>query len=397
MNFNFKKIVTAVSATAAVISLSAAFSVTAEALDVPVITGQTEASSTYASFQWNPVNGANKYVTRYSFDNGATWYEDGNSYSTNDSIYNLNAGGSYLVQVASANYDGEQSDWSAPFEVVTIPDDSNVSTSTNGFQTAATKTSAKFSWGEAVGATGYHIYTESNGQYVLLGTANTTSFEVGNLAPDTAYKFYVSPYKQSASGYVAEYANWFPYVNVTTLAKKPTIEYDSYYEKFILPATNADGYLLRYYNEKGKLITETYTSASSSATTSVYPSSSVIKYGTYRKVKAYSYLEINGKKVYSAGASKAYIIQPKVNLTQKTGKLSVSWKKVPKATKYEIYVSYNLKSGYKKVATVSKSKTSYTLKKFKGTKISTSKTYYVYVKPVAKGATPIYSTSWYLY
>lgn len=395
MNFNFKKIATAVSATAAVLSLSAAFSITAEALDAPVITAQTEAASSYVTFQWNPVNGASKYVTRYSFDNGVTWYDAGNAYGTDDSIFDLNAGGSYLVQVAA--YDGEQGAWSAPFEVVTIPDHSNISTSTTGFQTKATKNSATFSWGEAPGATGYHIYTESNGQYILLGTAPTNSFEVGNLTPDTAYRFYVSPYKQSVSGYVAEYTSFIPYVDVTTLAKKPTISYDASAEKFVLPATNADGYLLRFYNEKGKLITEKYTNAYNFTTSNVYPSSAVIKYGAYRKVKAYSYLEINGKKVYSAGASKAYIIQPKPSLKQKTGKLSISWKKVPKATKYEVYVSYNLTSGYRKVATLSNKKTSYTLKKFRGTKISTAKTYYVYVKPVAKGATSICSTSWYLY
>ena len=75
--------------------------------------------------------------------------------------------------------------------------------------------------------------------------------------------------------------------------------------------------------------------------------------------------------------------------------LAISWKKVPKATKYEVYVSYNKNDGYKKVATLSNKKTSYTLKKFRNSKISNNKTYYVYVKPIAKGATSVCTTCWY--
>lgn len=399
MNSNFKKIATAVSATAAAFAMSAAFSITAEALDAPVITGQTESSETSAQYQWNPVNGADGYLTRYSID-GVNWYNPEKSYLTYEFLYPLNAGTSYYVQVA-ATTDTEQGPWSAPFEVVTRPDDSNVSTNTTGAQTGATTTSATISWGEAAGSTGYHIYTESNGLFTLIGTANTTSFKATNLTADTAYRFYIAPYKQSASGFVAEYNSYPPSVTATTLAKKPSVKVDYGYgitsTGFELPATNADGYRVRFYNQKGKLITEKFNTAWSSFTSSVSPGSSVCNYGVYRKVKAASYLTLNNKKVYSGTTTKSYIFQPKVTVKRSSGKLSLSWKKVPKATKYEVYVSYSKNDGYKKVATLSSKKTSYTVKKFKGSKISKNKTYYVYVKPVAKGATSVCTTCWYVY
>ena len=400
MNLNFKKIATAVSATAATFAMSAAFSITAEALDAPVITGQTGTYGNYVSFQWNPVNGANKYVTRYSYDGGATWInESGSTSRTDDTIYSLNAGGSYLVQVASTTYDGQQSPWSAPFEVVTIPSDDNIVTNSTALQTGATVNSATFNWGAAPGATGYRIYTrESNGQYTLIGSTDATSFTATGLTPDTEYKFYVSPFKQSASGYIAEHS-YFPYVYVTTLAKAPSVKADASYSitnaSFVLPATNADGYRVRFYNQKGKLITEKFENGLSSYEASVHPGKSVCNYGVYRKVKVASYLTLNNKKVYSKTTTKSFIFQPKVNLKQKTGMLAISWKKVPKATKYEVYVSYNKNDGYKKVATLSNKKTSYTLKKFRSSKISNNKTYYVYVKPIAKGATSVCTTCWY--
>lgn len=407
MNLNFKKIATAFSASAAAIAMSAAFSITAEALDAPTITAQTESSSSYASFQWNPVNGADNYVTRYSYDGGATWIDEGKAYSTKDTIFDLVAGGSYLVQVAATNYEKEQSAWSAPFEIVTIPDTSYITSGVTGFQTGATTNAASFQWGVAPGATGYNLYLEANNQFFLIDTVLTNAYTTTPvLTPDTKYTFYIAPFKMSASGYVAQptinYTWSVPDITVTTLAKKPTINIgfatyandvsDAY---VALPESNATGYYTRFYNAKGKLITEKYSDTYSWS--SVKPGSSAFKYGSFCKVKAASYLEINNQKIFSETATKSFIFQPKVNLKQSKGKLTLSWKKVSKAQKYEVYVSYNQKDGYKKVATLSNKKTSYTLKKFKGTKVSSNKTYYVYVKPITKGATSISPMCFWLY
>lgn len=57
-------------------------------------------------------------------------------------------------------------------------------------------------------------------------------------------------------------------------------------------------------------------------------------------------------------------------------KVKLRWKKVRGASKYIIYMSKKKGSGYKKIASVSSKKTSYTVKKFKGKKLTKKRKYY---------------------
>ena len=97
------------------------------------------------------------------------------------------------------------------------------------------------------------------------------------------------------------------------------------------------------------------------------------------KVRAYS--AINGKKYYGAWSPLAFFFtQPRVTKAKvASNKLVVRWGKVAGATSYTVYASPWSKSGYKKIATVSKGRSSLSFSKIGTKKIKNGKKYYVYV------------------
>lgn len=99
-------------------------------------------------------------------------------------------------------------------------------------------------------------------------------------------------------------------------------------------------------------------------------------------VRARAYADIGGQRCFGEWSDKIYCFtQPKVKKAAVSAKnrLTIRWGKVSGATGYEVYVSTKKKSGYKKVKTTGKNKTSVTLSEFRGKKISAKKRYYVYV------------------
>lgn len=99
-------------------------------------------------------------------------------------------------------------------------------------------------------------------------------------------------------------------------------------------------------------------------------------------VQARAYTDISGQRCFGEWSDKVYCFtQPQVRkaAVSANNKLTIKWGKVSGATGYEVYVSTKKNSGYKKVKTTSKNKTSVTLTKFRGKRISAKKRYYVYV------------------
>lgn len=99
-------------------------------------------------------------------------------------------------------------------------------------------------------------------------------------------------------------------------------------------------------------------------------------------VRGYSL--VNGKKFFGPWYSKIVVPHPKMNklkLASRT-RIKVSWKKVSGATKYIIYGSTKPGSGYKKIATVKKNKTSLLVSKVRGKKLKKYKNYYFKVQTV---------------
>lgn len=79
------------------------------------------------------------------------------------------------------------------------------------------------------------------------------------------------------------------------------------------------------------------------------------------------------------------------DISVKSKKLYVNWNETSKVSGYEVYVSTKKDKGYKKVAvTNSATKSSATIKKYKGKKFNSKKTYYVYVLPKKKVSGTVY-------
>lgn len=107
-----------------------------------------------------------------------------------------------------------------------------------------------------------------------------------------------------------------------------------------------------------------------------------------------------GKKAPSkseSSSNKTSILKPaKVKLTSaksKKKKITVKWKKISSVAGYEIAISTKKSKGYKKAATVSAKKKSYTIKKFSKKALKKKKKYYVKVRAYKKsGSTKVYGS-----
>lgn len=117
--------------------------------------------------------------------------------------------------------------------------------------------------------------------------------------------------------------------------------------------------------------------------TDTYPSTSYSVNKVSNSIIYTVQMRVHDKWGWSAWSKAAYLFtQPMANENKtkvKNGALTVAWNKVKGATSYTVYASTKEKSGYKKVKTVSSSKTSLSFKKIGKTKINAKKTYYVYV------------------
>lgn len=120
------------------------------------------------------------------------------------------------------------------------------------------------------------------------------------------------------------------------------------------------------------------------------PSSTIYTF----KVRGYV-LSNNKKKLYGPWHTETIVPQPALlsgTWNSARDNITLKWRKVKGATKYIVYGSTSKKKGYKKIATVSKKKSSYTVKKIKGKKIVKDKNYYLYVVAYyKKGSTKITS------
>ena len=140
--------------------------------------------------------------------------------------------------------------------------------------------------------------------------------------------------------------------------------------------TGVNGYEYIMKDESGKTIangTKTYYSGNSL--------SQSVKNNTVYNLVVRAYSIINGQKYYGEYSDKAYFFtQPMVKSAKiNNGKLELKWEKVRGVTSYDIYISNKEKTGYKKVKTVGKNKTSVKLNKFNKKKFVKGKKYYVYI------------------
>lgn len=253
-------------------------------------------------------------------------------------------------------------------------------------QTGADKHAITVSWTPVSDATSYNVYCKdySKGyasEFVFAGSTSAASYTVTGLDDGMTYDIKVAPVNAAGEGYGRSC------YDVKTLPDKLDGLHQEkwwYWIKQLDVAwekqTAVDGYEVVLYDDKGKKVTKEIIDSRYSTSVTF----SKMKDKVYN-VKARSYMTWNDKKYYSSWSSIYCLNQARITKAKVSGnKLSVKWGQISGATSYEVYVSTKPTSGYKKVATVSKSKNSCTVKKLKGKKFSAKKKYYVYVKTICK-------------
>ncbi len=350
---------------------------------------------------------ADGYYVYYSTDNSTFKRVNGTSSSDTypdtyeESIYinNLSAGKKYYVKVSpatlnSTTYEYSEGTKSSTLQVVTSPK------KVSGLkQTAATKSSGTVSWTAVSGVTGYYV---RDGYGNKVKTVSSAKAKITMDSCSSEY-YYVSAYLKSSAGYIAEGDDKSVYVcsapgkpsKVASVSEdnlswnlsnnKVTVWWDKNANDEYYP----DGYQVQIYTINGKTKLKTYNVKSNSKS---FKLSKVKNKGFKIRVRAYA--KNNGTKYYGPWTSKKAVVPlAKVTSFDQKGKTSatVKWKKVKNATKYTIYVCKNLDvkhPTWKKVKSVSKSKTSYTIKNLKK-----GKSVGVYVVPTVKAGSKKYTAA----
>lgn len=262
-------------------------------------------------------------------------------------------------------------------------------------QTDAQKTTATVTWTAERNAVSYNVYLKEYGQEEFVFVENTPelSYTLTGLKPATKYVVKAAAVKADGT---EEYGS--TNYNVVTIPDKMMgfkQERWWYLNKNVNVTwdkqTGVDGYEVELYDNKGKLKKTNKENGYSTSTT--FP----VKNNVVYKARARSFTTFNGNNYYSSWETIYCLNQPMISKVKVSGnKLEVKWKKTNGATQYKVYVSTKMKTGYKKVATVNKSKDSCTVKKFNKKKFSSKKTYYVYVEAICnKGGTKNTSGSLY--
>lgn len=373
--------------------------VVADAAATPTGLKQTYATSGYVDFSWDAVPNASTYYTSWSAD-GITWSDGETTYGDpSESIYNLSAGKSYYVRVASFDKTTSAvSAWSAPLEVVTAPNANELQVQVAG----NSSNSLTFNWTAANGATSYVLkqsYTD-----LVLTSSTTNSCTVTNLQPGTWYAIDVYPVRTSSSGYSAvyDYEHTFtktldttevsPVTTVVTAPGTPStsnfgIGYASSSSMTVSfrasdPSAKANGYEVEVYKLKGGKKVNTIFSVTTTT------ASIKVSKNTPYKYRIRYYALSNGQKLYGGWSGYRYFCIQKIsgkkhyNLSSKYSTIKLKWGKVTGASGYTIYMSTSKDGKYKKVKSLGKKAKSVTLKKYGKSRLNRSKTYYI--KVVAK-------------
>lgn len=256
------------------------------------------------------------------------------------------------------------------------------------YQTGQTQNSITVSWQTPTYSyakvTGYQVYIGSDyssasaAMPVQLG-ATATSYTFTNLNPGTQYYVTVKYTYINSSGHT--YTSTAASGYMGTLPGKVQGVMQERWWRYALSVNAAwtkqdgvTGYEYIIKDSKNRVI-----------------SSSKNSYGAYANCKVQNnmlytlvvraFTDINGTRYYGQWSDTAYLFtQPELTkLSIKNGKLTVKWKKISGVTSYDVYISKNKNTGYKKVKTVNAKKAVVTVKKFKKAKFNKKKTYYAYI------------------
>ncbi len=322
--------------------------VSVSTVTLPGKPGTPSASATASSvtLKWSAVSGATGYyVQQYKSGKWTTVA----TVTTNSAKLSASANTVYKYRVlaytavSSTKYSGSAS---AEVSVRTKP-----AKPSSLAKKSATASTITLSWKAVSGATGYEIY-DSNGKKVAATTK--TSYTIKSLAVNKSYKYKVRAYV-TASG-KTYYSDFTSLVSAaTSFATPKSLKVNTKTASTIAltwkAVSGATGYEI--YDGNGKKLGST-----TKTSYTVKKLSGNKKY----KLRIRAYVKENGKTYYSGytsyvSATTLYAAPKSFKVKEATAtSLTVSWKKVTGAKKYQVYYSTNGGKKWKKATT---SKTSY--------------------------------------
>ena len=340
---------------------------------------QTGETTTSVSIEWNSPYSTNRtYHVELSTDN-VNWTESKITPSTSTSLNYLEAGHTYYVRIYTTDLNNNNpSAYSDVLEVVTKP-----LGSLTLVQSAATSNSVTLSWNPIEGANQYQIYyqnaSDSYGtQKQLIGTTQACNYTLTNFSAysDKIYLYVYAARTTSNNQYAAVSEVAFGSINnIRTIPAKVTgckKDYwtvsnkgnDNTLRVSWTSVPNVSGYQVKVYNTNKKCVA-TYTTSSNKQIITKLSKTSCY----YFKVR--SYVMMSNTPSYGEWSSKKWVLPAGTgSISRKNNKLYIKWNKVTGATGYDVYMKVSGASKYKKVKSFGAAKTTCTISKFNGKKLS---------------------------
>lgn len=351
---------------------------------------QTNAGDSYVEIKWQKYLGQDiHYHVELSYD-GVNWAMQDWNTSPSITISDLSPDSTYYVRVAVYNSYWHEKDASKDGVRVAVSTKQAICTKPskvqNLRQTKATKNSISMTWDAVAGASSYKILIFENYDYKTVATSKTNSVTIKGLDASSNIEYYVAAVK-NVNGYEAV-GDRSKSVDMKTVPKKVTrVAIKDLYDNIKVcyygwtSCENADGYQYEITSLNGKKKYYKATTTSTSARLATYP------VGAFTKARVRAYVEINGKKTYGPWSNYDYNACSKdvtARRSKNGKKITLKWKKVSGVSEYRIYISTKEKKGYKKVATVSSKKSSYTITKYNKKNLKKGQKYYVQLRYVGK-------------
>ena len=350
---------------------------------------QTDATMSSVSLAWEAYIGTEvRYQVEVSND-GKTFSPLTNYVTsvTSERLSGLSSGSTYYVQVvAYTDWYGAktQAAVSSVIQVSTVPDVAKVEGLT---QTGATVDSISMKWNAVSGATAYSVYRYNGyGNYTLIGSTTGTTYTVKGLTASQEIQYFVIATVKTATGITGQSSLYTRVYMHTVPAKVSYVSMTNYWEyiqeaKYEWNSVNyANGYQFQLLNYKGK-------SLLSKETTGSYIYVKPFKKGVFTKARVRAYIIVNNQKIYGAWSDSSYNASSKkisAKRSKNGKKITVKWKKISGATGYKVLISTKSDSGFKKVKTLGKKKTSITITKCGKKKLKKGKKYYIRIQYLIK-------------
>ena len=255
-------------------------------------------------------------------------------------------------------------------------------------QTSATQNSVTVSWAAVPGTHHYLLYYYPDGSPIDWNTYVEVSGSTTSCSIPILYskKYHVEAVAYDAYGNKLDWSYYTtpvcPAPGSITTVKSIGWSTDGNYGDFKM---SSDPYPDLPYAYEWQLRTKNGKTVKASGTSSYdrfrakAPSNQVYQLW----VRGYSYNGSN--KFYGPWDRKTIVPEPKLKQSRFVlgNRIRLSWRKVSGATKYVVYGSTSPNKGYKKIATVKKSKGTYVVSRVKGKKLKKNKYYYFQVQAVS--------------